>query len=50
MVKKIYNYPVETKPNFFTIDMSAEPDKMFRQNFTKFLSPKAFERKVTFEF
>jgi len=49
-VKKMYNYATETKPNFFTIDMNAEPDKMFRKNFTEFLNPKAFERKVTFEF
>jgi thymidylate kinase len=49
-VKKMYNYATAEKGNFFTIDLNGDKDKMFRQNFTNFLNPKSFERKIIFDF
>jgi hypothetical protein len=50
IVKKMYLYATETKPNFFMIDLNGDRDKMFRQNFTGFLNPKSFEKKINFDF
>ena len=42
IIKKMYNYATNERGNFFTIDLNAEPNKMFRKNFTEFLNPRVY--------
>ena len=45
----MYNHATNEHGNFLTIDLNGHNDKMFRQNFTNFLSPKAFgNERVTY--